>query len=170
MTNPFPEPPASPSPGRRARAAAERADRVRRELRELAGSEQPDAQRRLALLVAVEAATAAAGRAAAWVFELAARTADFDLAEFGAAVLTCGQELDPADHDTGGVSADVALVLNGFVLPGTGLTAGERRALTELGAAALALSGAVAGGRAAADLPPLTARLDGITGTGRAAA
>ncbi|MFF7993374.1 hypothetical protein ACFZDG_26705 [Kitasatospora xanthocidica] len=147
----------------RARRAATRAARARRDPAGLTGAD------RARLAASVGVAAAAASRAAMWVAELAARAGSRNLAEYAAAVLACGRDLDPEDHENGGVPENVTFALSGLVLLGEpGLADSEGLALAAVGAIALAMPRTITTGDPAEQLPELAHHLDQAVGTGRA--
>ncbi|MFD4661657.1 hypothetical protein ACFWP2_39310 [Kitasatospora sp. NPDC058444] len=85
----------------RAAFAAARAARERQDTAEAVEVARADAEYRARVAAAVGIAAAAAGRAAAWVEELAARTGGRRLAGYAAAVLACGRDLDPENDPDG---------------------------------------------------------------------
>lgn len=123
-----------------AERAAFAAARTLRDPAEALEAARADAEHRARVAAALGIAEAAAGQAAAWVEELAARTGSRRLTEYAAAVLACGRDLDPEDDEDGGVDENLAFVLSGLVLVHEhGLTEGEGLALAAVGAIALAM-------------------------------
>lgn len=154
----------------RAAFEAARAARAQHDLAEDAEADRAQAEYRARLASAMGIAAAAASRAAVWVSELAARTGSRYLAEFAAAVLACGRDLDPEDDDHGGVPVDTAFVLSGMVLlDEPGLAGGEGLALAAVGAIALAMPRTITAGDPVGHLPELAHHLDQAVAAGRAA-
>ncbi|MFJ6384610.1 hypothetical protein ACIQI7_31965 [Kitasatospora sp. NPDC092039] len=155
----------------RAAFEAARAARAQQDLEGAAAAERAEAQYRARVEAAVGIAAASAERAAGWVSELAARTGSRRLAEFAAAVLACGRDLDPEDDEDGGVDEDLAFVLSGQVLVReSGLTESEGIALAAVGAIALAMPRTITvDNDPDGQLPELAHHLDRAVAAGRAA-
>ncbi|MFF2123574.1 hypothetical protein ACFVXH_40220 [Kitasatospora sp. NPDC058184] len=156
----------------RAAFEAARAARAQQDAAEAAEAERVEAQYRAQVAAAVGIAAAAAGRAAAWVEGLAARTGSRRLAEYAAAVLACGRDLDPEDDEDGGVDEDLVFVLSGLVLVHeNSLTTDEGLALAAVGAIALAMPRTITvDSDPIGQLPELAHHLDRAVAAGRRAA
>ncbi|MER7585704.1 hypothetical protein [Kitasatospora sp. NPDC097691] len=154
----------------RAAFADARVARARQDPAGFAEADRAVAQQRARVAAAAVLAAAAAGRAAVWVAELAARTGRRQVAEYAAAVLACGRDLDDEDHVDGGVPEEVTRVLSGAVLlDDPGLTPGEGLALVAVGAIALAMPRSITAGDPVRQLPELARHLDRAVSAGRSA-
>ncbi|MFJ9457516.1 hypothetical protein ACIRST_20815 [Kitasatospora sp. NPDC101447] len=154
----------------RADYAAARVARAQQDPAECAGADRTAVRQRAQVAAAAVIAAAAAGRAAVWVAELAARTGRRQVAEYAAAVLACGRDLDDEDGFDGGVPEEVTRVLSGAVLlDDPGLTAGEGLALAAVGAIALAMPRTITAGDPVRQLPDLARHLDLAVSAGRTA-